>query len=115
MWRGGCGDGNGSTHLYIEGDVAVSTGVVDWPTPLPHPCAMTLQGFPRISVDPQVCGGRPIVTGTRVRVSDVLEMLAGGASAAEIVADFPYLAEDDVRAVLAYAAAQADHAVVLAA
>lgn len=76
---------------------------------------MMLAGFPRISVDPQVCGGRPIVTGTRVRVSDVLEMLAGGASAAEIVSDFPYLTQDDVRAVLAYAAAQADHAVVLAA
>lgn len=76
---------------------------------------MTLAGFPRIAVDPQVCGGRPIVAGTRVRVTDVLEMLAGGASAAEIAADFPYLSEDDVRAVLAYAAHQADHPVVLAA
>lgn len=76
---------------------------------------MTLAGFPRISVDPMVCGGRPVVTGTRVRVTDVLEMLAGGASAAEIAADFPYLSEDDVRAVLAYAAAQTDHPMVLAA
>jgi uncharacterized protein (DUF433 family) len=50
-----------------------------------------------------VCGGRPVVTGTRVRVTDVLEMLAGGASAAEIAADFPYLSEDDVRAVPVYA------------
>lgn len=50
-----------------------------------------------------------------MRVSDVLEMLAGGASPGEIAGDFPYLIEDDVRAVLAYAAAQADHAVVLAA
>jgi uncharacterized protein (DUF433 family) len=48
-------------------------------------------------------------------VTDVLEMLAGGASAAEIAEDFPYVSEDDVRAALAYAAAQADHAVVLAA
>lgn len=76
---------------------------------------MTLAGFPRISVDPAVCGGRPVIKGTRVRVTDVLEMLAGGASAAEIAADFPYLAEDDVRAALAYAAAQADHPVVIAA
>lgn len=68
---------------------------------------MTLTGFPRISVDPLVCGGRPAVTGTRVRVEDVLEMLAGGATPTEIAADFPYLSEDDVRAVLAYAAAQA--------
>lgn len=76
---------------------------------------MTLAGFPRISVDPQICGGRPVVAGTRVRVADVLEMLAGGASPAEIAADFPYISEDDVRAVLAYAAARADHPVVLAA
>jgi uncharacterized protein (DUF433 family) len=76
---------------------------------------MTLAGFPRISIDPGICGGRPVVTGTRVRVTDVLEMLAGGASPDKIVADFPYLTGDDVRAVLAYAAAQADHPVVLAA
>jgi len=76
---------------------------------------MTLTGFPRIAVDPQVCGGRPVVAGTRVRVTDVLEMLAGGATPDEIAADFPYLSQDDVRAVLAYAAAQADHPVVLAA
>ena len=66
---------------------------------------MTLAGFPRIAIDPAVCGGRPIVAGTRMRVTDVLEMLAGGASAAEIAADFPDVSEDDVRAVLAYAAA----------
>lgn len=62
-----------------------------------------------------MCGGRPVIAGTRVRVTDILEMLAGGASAGEIVADFPYLSEEDVRAALAYAAAQADHPVVLAA
>jgi uncharacterized protein (DUF433 family) len=76
---------------------------------------MTLAGFPRISVDPRICGGRPVIAGTRVRVTDVLEMLAGGATAAEIAADFPYVSEQDVRAALAYAAAQADHPVVLAA
>ena len=76
---------------------------------------MTLYGFPRISVDPMVCGGRPVVAGTRVRVSDVLEMLAGGASPTEIVADFPYLSDPDIRAVLAYAAAQFDHPVAAAA
>jgi len=75
---------------------------------------MTLAGFPRISVDPAVCGGRPVVTGTRMRVTDVVEMLAGGTTPAEIAGDFPYLSEDDVRAVLTYAATQADHPVVLA-
>jgi uncharacterized protein (DUF433 family) len=76
---------------------------------------MTLSGFPRIAVDPAICGGRPIVAGTRMRVSDILEMLAGGAGVDEIVADFPYISEDDVRAALGYAAAMADHPVVLAA
>jgi uncharacterized protein (DUF433 family) len=80
-----------------------------------HLDVMTLAGFPRIAIDPAVCGGRPIVAGTRVRVKDVLEMLAGGATPAEIAEDFPYLSVDDVRAVLAYAAAQVDHPVVLAA
>lgn len=46
---------------------------------------------------------------------DVLEMLAGGATPAEIAADFPYVSEDDVRAVLAYAAGLSDHPVVIAA
>lgn len=76
---------------------------------------MTLAGFPRIAVDPAVCGGRPVIAGTRVRVTDVLEMLAGGATPAEIADDFPYLSQEDVRAALAYAAASADHPIVLAA
>ncbi|MDO7843283.1 DUF433 domain-containing protein [Sphingomonas immobilis] len=65
---------------------------------------MQLTGFPRIAIDPGICGGRATVVGTRVRVTDVLEMLAGGATPGEIAADFPYVTEDDVRAVLAYAA-----------
>lgn len=76
---------------------------------------MTLAGFPHIAVDPAICGGRPTIAGTRVRVSDILEMLAGGAGVDEIVEDFPYLSADDVRAALGYAAAMADHPVVLAA
>ena len=76
---------------------------------------MQLAGYPRIAVDPAICGGRPIVAGTRMRVSDILEMLAGGADEAEIVADFPYVKAEDVRACLAYAASVADHPVVIAA
>lgn len=67
---------------------------------------MLIAGFPRISVDPLVCGGKPTVARTRVRVTDVLDMLAGRATPAEIVSDFPYLTEQDVLAVLAYAAAR---------
>jgi len=73
---------------------------------------MTLAGLPRISADPAICGGRPVVAGTRVRVSDVLAMLAEGATPEQIAADFPYLGEDDVRDVLAFAAHQTDHPVV---
>lgn len=68
----------------------------------------------RISIDPEVVHGRPVVRGTRMRVADVLSLLASGADEAEILEDYPYLTADDVRACLAYAAAQADHAVLLA-
>jgi uncharacterized protein (DUF433 family) len=63
----------------------------------------------RITINPDVCGGRPIVAGTRVRVADILAMLAGGASEAEVLADFPYLKAEDIRASLAYAAQAVDH------
>ncbi len=76
---------------------------------------MIMPGHSLISVDPAVCGGRPCVADTRVRVSDILEMLAGGASVAEIVADYPYLDEAGVRAALAYAAVMSDHPIVTAA
>lgn len=76
---------------------------------------MLLAGFPRIAIDPSICGGRATIAGTRVRVTDILEMLAGGASEVEIAQDFPYLSQDDVRAALIYAAAQTGHPVALAA
>ena len=76
---------------------------------------MMINGFPRISVDPAICGGRPVVAGTRLRVTDVLDMLAGGASEAEIVADYPYVSAADIRACLAYAASMANHPIVIAA
>lgn len=68
----------------------------------------------RITIDPEVVHGRPAVRGTRMRVADVLSLLAAGASEEEILGDYPYLTADDIKACLAYAAAQADHAVVLA-
>ncbi len=67
----------------------------------------------RITVDPAVVHGRPAIRGLRIRVSDVLSLLADGATEAEILEDYPYLEADDIRACLAYAAAQADHAVLL--
>ena len=69
----------------------------------------------RITFDPEQCAGRPCIRGMRIRVKDVLEMLAAGASEAQILADFPDLEVEDIRACLQYAAAQANHAVLHAA
>jgi uncharacterized protein (DUF433 family) len=66
----------------------------------------------RITVDPEQCGGRPCIRGIRIRVSDVLQLLASGASYEEILTDYPYLEEGDIAAALEYAARQLDHAVL---
>lgn len=68
----------------------------------------------RISIDPEVVHGRPAIRGTRMRVSDVLALLAAGADEREILQDYPYLTVEDIRACLAYAAALADHAILIA-
>ena len=69
----------------------------------------------RITINPDQCHGRPCIRGLRIRVADVLEMLANGISAEEILADFPDLEPDDIRACMAYAANLAGHPVVAAA
>jgi uncharacterized protein (DUF433 family) len=58
--------------------------------------------------DPKVCGGEPVIKGTRVTVRTVLASLAEGATVAEILEDFPTLKEEDARAVIAFAAASAE-------
>ena len=68
----------------------------------------------RITFNLKQCGGRPCIRGMRMRVKDVLELLANGADHAEILRDYPYLEEEDIQACLQYAAAQADHAVLQA-
>lgn len=65
----------------------------------------------RVIIDPEVCGGRPIVAGTRMRVSDVLDALASSVRVDELLADFPYLVREDITACLAYGARAVDHAV----
>jgi uncharacterized protein (DUF433 family) len=60
----------------------------------------------RITLEPGKRGGRPCVRGLRITVYDVLEMLAGGMSEAEILEDFPELETADIRACLAYAASR---------
>ena len=69
----------------------------------------------RITVDPAQCGGRPCIRGMRIRVKDVLEMLSEGVPEAQILIDFPYLEVEDIRACLAFAAAEVDHPVLLTA
>jgi uncharacterized protein (DUF433 family) len=69
----------------------------------------------RITIRADQCHGQPCIRGMRIRVIDVLEMLAGSMSHAEILADYPYLEEDDIRASLAYAAQEMNHPVVTAA
>jgi uncharacterized protein (DUF433 family) len=58
--------------------------------------------------DPKVCGGEPVIKGTRVTVRTILASLAEGAKADEILKDFPTLKEEDIRAVIAFAAASAE-------
>lgn len=68
----------------------------------------------RITVDPEQCGGRPCVRGMRIRVSDVLDLLASGLSAEEIVVELPDLEPDDVRACLRFASRRVDHPFLVA-
>jgi uncharacterized protein (DUF433 family) len=63
----------------------------------------------RITINPNQCGGRPCVRGMRIRVSDVLDLLAVGQSPDEILGDYPYLEPDDIAACLRYAARRLDH------
>jgi uncharacterized protein (DUF433 family) len=65
----------------------------------------------RITIDPEKCGGRPCIRGTRLRVTDVLELLAAGASFEEILEDYP-IDHADIVAALQYAARQTDHAIL---
>ena len=59
-----------------------------------------------ITIAPGVRGGKPCIKGTRITVYDVLEYMAGGMSEAQLLADFPSLQSDDLRACLAFAAAR---------
>jgi uncharacterized protein (DUF433 family) len=58
----------------------------------------------RISIDPEVCGGKPCIKGTRIWVSLILDFLADGMSEAELLAEYPQLAHEDVLAAIAFGA-----------
>lgn len=68
----------------------------------------------RITVDPEQCGGRPCVRGMRIRVTDVLDLLASGLSQRQVLDELPDLTADDVEACLRFASQRLDHPVVAA-
>ncbi len=68
----------------------------------------------RITVDSEQCGGRPCIRGMRIRVSDVLDLLANGLSPEQIVEEMPDLELEDIRASLRFASRRLDHPVVAA-
>lgn len=68
--------------------------------------------FERITVDPNVMGGKPCIRGLRFPVSRLLGLLAAGKDEQAILAEYPYLEPEDIQAALAYAAALAEEEVV---
>lgn len=74
----------------------------------------TVELMDRITVNPDQCGGRPCVRGMRIRVTDVLDLLASGLSAEQIVADLPDLELADVAACLRFASQRISHPILAA-
>ena len=77
-----------------------------------HRPSLQMTTSSRITIDPQMCGGRPCIRNMRIRVKDILDLLASGASTAEILEDYPYLESEDITASLTYAAHSIDHPVL---
>ncbi|MDI6803385.1 MAG: DUF433 domain-containing protein [Bacteroidota bacterium] len=68
----------------------------------------------KITINPEQCGGRPCIRGMRIRVSDVLDLLASGLSAQQVLDELPDLEIEDIHACLQYASQNIDHPVVAA-
>ena len=73
---------------------------------------MNIERLKRITIEEGKCGGRPCIRGLRMRVSDILELLAAGSSFEEVLKDYPFLEKEDILAAIEYAARQADHPVL---
>jgi uncharacterized protein (DUF433 family) len=76
---------------------------------------MTQQLSERITVNPKQCGGRPCISGMRIRVTDVLDLYAAGLSAEQILEEMPDLEPEDLQASLQFAARKLNHAVLVGA
>jgi uncharacterized protein (DUF433 family) len=68
----------------------------------------------RITVDPEQCGGRPCIRGMRIRVTDVLDLLANGLTPEQVLTELPDLELEDIQACLRFASRRLDHPVVAA-
>lgn len=68
----------------------------------------------RITTNPEQCGGRPCIRGMRIRVIDILDLLAAGLSAEQILEEMPDLEMEDIQAALQYAARSLNHPVLAA-
>lgn len=66
----------------------------------------------RITVDPEQCGGRPCIRGMRIRLIDILQLLAAGLSPEEIIVELPDLELEDIKATLLYASSRLDHPII---
>ncbi len=75
---------------------------------------VTMSLLSRITIHPDQCGGRPCIRGMRIRVKDILDLLAAGVSPETILHDYPYLEKEDIQAALEFAAAQSDHVMLRA-
>ena len=95
-------------RLTAIGQEGAPSGPAEEAAPYDAPAALRA----RITADPDVCGGRPCIRHLRLRVGDVVGLLAGGMSRDNILADYPYLEAADIDAALAYAAGSANHRII---
>ena len=75
---------------------------------------MKLERLKRITIEEGKCGGRPCIRGYRIRVTDVLDLLANGLTAAQVLAELPDLEPEDIQACLRFASQRLNHPVVVA-
>lgn len=68
----------------------------------------------RITVDPEQCGGRPCIRGMRIRVTDVLDLLAAGLNPSQVLEELPDLEPEDIAACLRFASRRLDHPILAA-
>ncbi|MDQ3396157.1 MAG: DUF433 domain-containing protein [Deinococcota bacterium] len=68
----------------------------------------------RITINPEQCGGRPCIRGMRIRVSDVLDLLAAGLTKEQVLEELPDLELEDITAALLFASRRLDHPVLAA-